>query len=62
MDPINEDIFKMSSKRRTELKIKQLPSSLLEAAEALESDREFLKPIFDDEIIYKIIEHGLKEY
>jgi len=61
-DPIDEDIFKMSSKRRTELKIKQLPSSLLEAAEALESDRDFLKPIFNDEIIDKIIEHGLKEY
>ena len=52
----------MSSKRRKELNIKQLPSSLLEATESLENDREFLKPIFNDEVIDRIIDHGVKEY
>lgn len=61
-DPIDEDIFKMSPKRRKELNIKQLPSSLLEATESLENDREFLKPIFNDEVIDRIIDHGVKEY
>lgn len=61
-DPIDEDIFKMSSQRRKELNIKQLPSSLLEATESLENDREFLKPIFNDEVIDRIIDHGVKEY
>ena len=37
-DPIDEDIFKISPKRRKKLNIKQLPSSLLEATKSLEND------------------------
>jgi len=61
-DPIDEDIFKMTSLRRRQLGIKQLPTSLLEASEALDSDREFLKPIFNDSVIEKLIEHATNEY
>ena len=61
-DPIDEDIFKMTSKRRRQLGIKQLPTSLIEASEALDSDREFLKPVFDGTVIERLIEHSTNEY
>lgn len=61
-DPINEDIFKMTSKRRSELGIKQLPTSLRDACEELRSDREFLKPIFSDDTIDTILEQEIKDY
>jgi glutamine synthetase len=61
-DPVNEDIFKMSPKRRRDLGITQLPASLREAYEELESDSTFLKPIFDSETIERIIENEEKEH
>jgi glutamine synthetase len=61
-DPVDEDIFKMTSMRRRELGIKQLPASLREAYEEIESDRTFLKPIFSDDVIDRIIEHEAKEH
>ncbi len=60
-DPVNEDIFKMTPKRRRELGIKQLPASLRQAYEALECDSSFLKPILDDPTVEKIIEHEEQE-
>lgn len=60
--PVDEDIFKMSESKRREHGIKQLPHSLLEAAELLNNDRNFLKPIFDDIVIDKIIDHAIEEY
>jgi glutamine synthetase len=56
MDPIDEDIYKLSAKKRRELGIKQLPPTLNAAADALESDNEYLKPIFDSDVIDRIIE------
>jgi glutamine synthetase len=61
-DPVDEDIFKMSSKRRKELGIRQLPASLREAYEELSSDRAFLKEIFGNDTIEMIIEHESKEH
>jgi glutamine synthetase len=61
-DPVNEDIFKMTPKRRHELGIKQLPASLREAYKELESDSAFLKPIFDSETIDMIADHEAKEH
>ncbi|MEM3398913.1 MAG: type I glutamate--ammonia ligase [Nitrososphaerota archaeon] len=55
-DPVDEDIYKLTSERRRELGIKELPVSLKDAVESLESDREFLKPIMTDDIIDTIIE------
>lgn len=60
-DPVNEDIFKMTPKRRRELGITQLPASLRQAYEALEVDSAFLKPILGDDTIEKIIEHEERE-
>jgi glutamine synthetase len=59
---VNDDIFRMTSKRRHELGITQLPASLREAYEELRSDNAFLKPIFDSETIDRIIEHEEKEH
>jgi glutamine synthetase len=39
-----------------------LPASLREAFEELESDRAFLKPVFDDATIDMIVEHEAKEH
>ena len=61
-DPINEDIFKMTPSRRRDLGIRQLPASLREAYEELKSDKVFLKEIFGDETIDKIIEHEAKDH
>jgi glutamine synthetase len=61
-DPINEDIFKMTPSRRRDLGIRQLPASLREAYEELKSDKVFLKEIFGDETIDKIIEHEEKDH
>ena len=61
-DPIDEDIFKMSPQRRAELGIKQLPATIREAYEELNNDRDFLKPIFDDEIIDSIIFQEQKDH
>ena len=55
-DQIKEDIFKMTASERRERGIDILPANLGEALTELESDRNFLKPIFEDEVIDKIIE------
>lgn len=61
-DPIDEDIYKLSPERRKQLGISELPGSLKEALEELESDCDYLKPIFTQDVIDKIIELGMKEF
>jgi len=61
-DPVDEDIYRLTPERRRELGIKQLPGSLKEAIEELETDHDFLKPIFPNELVETIIDNGLKEY
>jgi glutamine synthetase len=61
-DPTDEDIFKMTPRRRTDLGIRQLPTSLRDACEELRSDREFLKPIFSDDSIDTILEQEINDY
>jgi glutamine synthetase len=58
-DPVDEDIYKLTPERRRQLGIKELPGSLKESVQCLESDNEFLKPIFTPDVIEKIIEMGL---
>src|ERR1041385_5050336 len=62
IEPVDEDIFKMSASRRREFGIKQLPASLREAYEELNSDRLFLKEILGDTTIDMIIEYESKEH
>lgn len=61
-DPLDENIYKLTPERRRELGIKELPGSLKEAVEALKSDSDFLKPIFTEEAIERLIEIELTEY
>jgi len=61
-DPVDEDIYKMTPQRRKEMGIKQLPGSLKEAVEHLESDHDYLKPVFSDDAIQTIIEMERKEH
>ncbi|MEM2173103.1 MAG: type I glutamate--ammonia ligase [Thermoproteota archaeon] len=61
-DPVDENIYHLTPERRRQLGIRELPGSLKEAIECLKSDREFLKPIFSDDLIDRIIENGLNDH
>lgn len=49
--PVDEDIFKLSPRRRKELGIRELPGSLREALDCLESDSTFLRPVMADSLL-----------
>jgi glutamine synthetase len=61
-DPVDADIFKMTENERRKLGIQQLPASLREACEELQSDSKFLEPIFGKEVIASMTEHAGKEH
>lgn len=50
-DPVDEDIRRLDRKRRKAFKIRELPSSLDEAIDAMEADSAFLKRIFPAEFL-----------
>ena len=54
--PVDENIYKLTPARRKELEIRELPGSLGEALDCLESDRDFLKPAFSASLIDTYIE------
>ena len=49
--PVDADIYKLTPARRRELQIRELPGSLGEALECLNSDSEFLKPVFPASVL-----------
>ena len=55
-DPIHEDIYKMSKSERRKRGIGILPGNLGEALDELESDRDFLNPIFSNSVVDRVIE------
>ncbi len=55
-DPVDENIYKLSPEKKRALGIKELPRSLDEALDELESDNEWLKPIFSSDLIESYIE------
>ncbi len=55
-DPVYEDIYKMTKAQRIAKGIRDLPATLGEALDELESDRKFLSPIFSNETLDKLIE------
>ncbi len=55
-DPIHEDIYKMSKSERRKKGIGILPGNLGEALDELESDRDFLNPIFSNSVVDRVIE------
>ncbi|MBI3116138.1 MAG: type I glutamate--ammonia ligase [Thaumarchaeota archaeon] len=60
--PVDEDIYKLTPKRKKELGVGELPGSLQEAIESLESDSEFLKDIFGNDMLETIREIGMENY
>ena len=60
-DQVREDIFKMTRAERRRRGIGVLPASLGEALMELESDRDFLCPIFTNDVIDKLIELERKD-
>jgi glutamine synthetase len=60
-DPIDENVYIMSPQKRSALGIKELPRSLDEALDELESDNEWLMPVFPKELIESYIELKRKE-
>ncbi len=48
---IDKDIYKITEQEKGEVGIKKLPTSLLDAIESLESDNEFLKPVFANDFL-----------
>ena len=61
-DPVNEDIYELTPKKRKELGVKELPGSLLEAIECLKSDSAFLKGVFSDDLIEMMFELEMANY
>ena len=60
-DPVDENIYHMTPEKRRELGIKVLPRSLEEALDELESDNEFLKPVFPQSLLEAYVELKRKE-
>jgi len=60
-DPVDGNIYELTEEKRRELGIKELPGSLLEAVEAMQSDMEYLKPIFPSEVLQDIITKAKKD-
>jgi glutamine synthetase len=54
--PVDENIYKLTKAKRKQLQIRELPGSLGEALDCLESDRDFLKPAFAASLLDTYIE------
>ena len=61
-DPVDKNIYELTEDERREKGIGVLPGSLKEAVEALQSDSDYLLPIFGRSLIDKIIYYELKDY
>lgn len=56
--PVNEDIYHLTPEKKKAFGVKNLPTSLFESLEALESDSSFLDGIFPKDMVEMIIELG----
>ena len=54
--PVDENIYRLTPARRKELGVRELPGSLAEALDCLQSDRAFLKPAFADSLLDTYVE------
>jgi glutamine synthetase len=55
-DPIDENVYRLTPEKKRQLKIRELPRSLDEALDELESDNEYLKPVFSSSVLNTYIE------
>jgi glutamine synthetase len=61
-DPVDEDIYKLTSEKRRELSIGELPGSLKEAVECLKSDAEFLDGFIPKDLVETMMELEMEAY
>jgi glutamine synthetase len=61
-DPVDEDIYKLTPEKRRNLKVGELPGSLKEAVESLESDSGFLDGTFPKDLVEVIKELEMEAY
>jgi glutamine synthetase len=61
-DPVNEDIYKLTPEKRRELGVRELPGSLLEAIESLQSDSSFLDGIYSKDMVETMMDLELANY
>ncbi|MCX8186462.1 MAG: type I glutamate--ammonia ligase [Sulfolobales archaeon] len=55
-DPVDEDVYHMTAERKRSLGVRELPRTLWEALDELESDNEFLRYAFPKELIETYVE------
>jgi glutamine synthetase len=60
-NPVDEDIYKLTPKKRKDLGIKELPGSLKESLDSLESDHAFMAKVFTDDLLETYFELKRKE-
>ena len=56
-DPVDVDTYKLSEREMKKLSIKKLPTSLRDAINAFDSDKEFLKPVIDEDFLEMYLSH-----
>ena len=61
-NPVDEDIYKLTPEKRKDLGVRELPGSLKESLEELESDKEFLHGVFTDDLLEKYKELKMDEF
>ncbi len=61
-DHVDKDIYKLTEQEKRDRGIKKLPTSLLDAIESLESDSEFLNPVFANDFIEMYCQIKKDEY
>jgi len=61
-DPVDEDIYNLTTEKRRDLKVGELPGSLKEAVESLESDSSFLDGIFPKDLIDVMMKLEMEAY
>ncbi|HKZ89411.1 MAG TPA: type I glutamate--ammonia ligase [Thermoplasmata archaeon] len=61
-DPVDEDLYHLSAHKRKEYGVRELPGSLREAVELLQTDYMFLKSVFTQDLLDKYEEMKLDEH
>jgi len=61
-DHVDKDIYKLTEQEKRDSGIRKLPTSLLDAIESLESDKDFLNPVFAEDFIEMYCQVKMDEY
>src|SRR6266566_62548 len=61
-DPVDEDLYHLSASKRKEYGVRELPGSLKESIEHLQTDYMFLKSVFPQDLLEKYEELKLDEH